>query len=83
MRNMIIKSLEVLVWLMMALILIASLLYGFQAMSNPMMGGAMMGIAIIVGGVLYSIIFGGMLFLFIGIYDNTKRMAEMMEKKGA
>ncbi|MEX0970490.1 MAG: hypothetical protein WD046_08625 [Paracoccaceae bacterium] len=81
MKNMIIKSLEILVWLMVILIVIGSLAGGAMIMGNPM-GGFLQGLGIMVGGVLYAIIFGGIMFLIIGIHDNTKRTAEALERKG-
>ncbi|UPH72343.1 hypothetical protein LGT41_0005880 [Abyssibius alkaniclasticus] len=81
MKDMIIKSLELLVWLMVILIVLGALGGGAAMMGNPM-GGFLMGLGIMIGGVLYAIIFGGIMFLVIGIHDNTKRTAEALERKG-
>jgi len=81
MKNMIIKSLEMLVWLMVIVIVLGALAGGFMMMGNPQ-GGVLVGLAVIVGGFLYAIIFSGMMFLLIGIHHNTKRTAEALERKG-
>lgn len=77
MRQAIINSLEILIWIMGALIAIASIVMGVLTLGQ---GFALQGLGIIVGGILYAIIFMGMFFLFIGIHSNTKRTAEAVEK---
>jgi hypothetical protein len=42
-------------------------------------GGFLAGLAVLVGGTIYVILVGGMLFLFLGIYQNTKRTAAAVE----
>ncbi|MGA0542059.1 hypothetical protein [Neotabrizicola sp. VNH66] len=79
MRHAIIRSFDVLVWLMAALLAIGGLVAGGMAMGQ---GQGLAGLMIIVGGILYAIIFAGMLFLVVGIYENTKRTAEAVERMG-
>ncbi len=76
MRQAIINSLDVLIWIMGALIAIAGVIAGILALSQ----GEAMGLAIIIGALLYAIIFMGMFFLIIGMHNNTKRTAEAVEK---
>ena len=76
MRQAIINSLDVLIWIMGALIAIGGVIAGILALSQ----GEPMGLAIIIGALLYSIIFMGMFFLIIGMHNNTKRTAEAVEK---
>jgi hypothetical protein len=37
-------------------------------------------LAILIGGALYLVLFGGAMFLGLGIYQNTTTSAEMLEK---
>lgn len=78
MRHAIIRSFDVLVWLMAILIALGGLVVGGMAMGQGMAG---QGLAIMVGGVLYAIIFAGLLFMVVGIYENTKRTAELLERQ--
>ena len=48
-----------------------------------MANGQAQGIALIILGPLYAIIFAGWIFLSIGTYHNTKRTAEAIEKLAA
>lgn len=79
MRHAIIRSFDVLVWLMAALLALGGLVVGGMAMGQ---GEGLAGLLIIVGGILYAIIFAGMLFLVVGIYENTKRTADAVERMG-
>ena len=44
-------------------------------------GGPLMGLGILIGGALYLVLLGGFAYLAIGIYQNTKRTAEALEKQ--
>jgi len=76
MRQAIINSLDVLIWIMGVLMATAGVVVGIVALSQ----GEVAGLAIIVGALLYAIIFMGMFFLIIGMHNNTKRTAEAVEK---
>lgn len=76
MRDKIIESLNILVWVLAALIVLGSLGAGLMAMGS---GQAWYGLAVIVGGILYAIVFSGMIFMFLDIRDNTRRTAEAVE----
>lgn len=43
-------------------------------------GGFLQGIATWVGGAFYLILMGGMVYLGLGIYSNTRRTAEAVER---
>ena len=76
MRQLIINSLDVLVWVFGAFVALAAVVAGIIGLSQ----GQPAGIAIIIGGLIYSILIMGMFFLVIGIYKNTQRTAEAVEK---
>lgn len=76
MRQTIINSLDVLIWILGALIALAGVIAGIAALAQ----GQIVGLAMIVGGLLYAVVFMGMFFLVIGIHNNTRRTAEAVEK---
>jgi hypothetical protein len=78
MRQAIIKSLDILIWVLGALIALAGVVAGIAALAQ----GQVMGLAILIGGLLYAVVFMGMFFLIIGIHNNTKRTADAVEKLG-
>lgn len=77
MRDFFILALEKLIAVIVVLLMIAVLALTVITMSSPQ-GGALQGLAILVGGALYVVMMGGMLYLFLGIYHNTKRTAELL-----
>jgi len=44
-------------------------------------GGPLLGFMTLIGGSIYLIMIGGMSYLFLGIYHNTKRTADALENK--
>jgi hypothetical protein len=76
MRDFVIKSLDVIVWIVAAVFVAGGVLGGLFAMAN----GQMQGLAFIILGPLYAIVFAGWIFLAIGTYNNTKRTADAIEK---
>ena len=76
MRDKVINSLNILVWVLAGLIVLGSLGVGMVAMAQGM---ALQGLAMMVGGIIYAIILCGMIFLFLDIRDNTRRTAEAVE----
>lgn len=42
--------------------------------------GAMQALGVLIAGALYIILTGGMMYLGIGIYHNTKRMADAVDR---
>lgn len=79
MRQMIISSLDMLIWLLGGLIALGSVVVGIMALAQGQIGG----IGIVIGGLLYAVVFMGMFFLIIGIHNNTQRTAEAIEKLAA
>ena len=43
--------------------------------------GVLLGLAVLIGGAIYSVIFGGIMFLGFGIYDGVQRTANALENK--
>lgn len=80
MRDFFILALEKLIAVVIVLMIIAVLVIGVMAMGNPR-GGILQGLAVLIGGGLYVVMMGGMLYLFLGIYHNTKRTAELLAAK--
>jgi hypothetical protein len=92
MRDFFINSLEILVGVFVVLIGLAVLAFAAMAAFGGGMGpGAAMGpmggasgplaaVGILIGGALYVIFVGGFMYMGIGIYQNTKRSAEALEK---
>ncbi len=76
MRQTIINSLDIIIWILGGLIAVASVVNGIWMLAL----GQVTGLALIVGGLLYAVAFMGMFFLVIGIHNNTKRTAEAIEK---
>jgi hypothetical protein len=78
MRDFFINSLEMLINILVVLMVIGVLIGTVMIMFDRN-GGFLAGLAVLVGGTIYVILVGGMLFLFLGIYQNTKRTAAAVE----
>ena len=85
MRDFFINSLEILVGVIV--VLLALLVLGIAAaaaLGGNMGPGAPSGpfaaVGILIGGVIYIIFLGGFMYMGIGIYQNTRRSAEALEK---
>lgn len=79
MRDFVIKSLDILIWVVGGIIAIGGVIAGLFAIGQ----GEMQGIAIIIIAPLYAILFCGLFLLAIGVYNNTRRTAEALEKLAA
>jgi len=77
MRDFFIQSLEKLISVIIVLLLLVVLIVGIGTMFSAG-GGFLRGLAVLIGGGLYVVLMGGMLYLFLGIYHNTKRTAELL-----
>ncbi len=75
MRRFITKSLEVLSFVVIALIVLGSSIGGANS------GGFVGFIVGFIGGAVMSIVIFGALFVLMDIADNTRRMAELLEQK--
>ena len=87
MRDFFINSLEILVSVFVVLLGLGVLVFAAMAafgggggMGPGGMSGPLAGVAILIGGALYVIFIGGFMYMGIGIYQNTKRSAEALEK---
>jgi len=79
MRDFFISSLEKLITVLIILMCIAVVVGAGGAMMSPE-GGVIPAIGVLIFGGLYVVLMGGMMYLFLGIYDNTKRTAEATER---
>ena len=48
----------------------------------PGLGGPVAGLVILVAGFVGLLVYGGLLYLGLGIYHNTRRTAELLEARG-
>ena len=46
-------------------------------------GGILMGLMVLAFGAIYVVLIGGAMYLGLGIYQNTKRTAELLERLAA
>ena len=81
MRDFFIGALDKLIAVLVILMIIGVVVGAIMTAMSPM-GGALQAVAIVVGGALYVILTAGMLYLFLGIYHNTKRTAEILQNRG-
>lgn len=82
MRDFLISSLSSLVMLIVFLMMIGTVAGALVALNDargPFPG--LSALVILTGGFIATVVFGGAVFLQIGIYENTKRMAEALEKQ--
>jgi len=79
MRQFFINSLEVLATVVIVLMAIGVVGAGFMTFGMPN-GGFLTALAVWIFGGVYVLLVGGAIYLFLGIYDNTKRSAEALEK---
>jgi hypothetical protein len=87
MRDFFIKALELLISIFIVLagigVVVAAGMatFGGDQMSQQMGGGGpLVGIGILIGGFLYLVFLGGFMYLGLGIYQNTKRTADAIER---
>ena len=88
MRDFFIRSLESVVNVLVILgaigVIIAALAAGFgggsMGTNGEGFGGPLAFIAVLVGGFFYLTVFAGFIYLALGIYNNTKRTAEAVER---
>jgi hypothetical protein len=79
MREFVIKSLDILIWVVGGLIAVAGVVFGLMALVN----GQAQGLLFIILGPIYAILFCGMFLLAVGVYNHTRRTAEALEKLAA
>jgi small-conductance mechanosensitive channel len=85
MRDFFINAFEKLVGVVIVLLLIGVVIGAIGAAFAPSQpgqpSGILLSIAILLGGLIYVIFVGGALYLGLGIYQNTKRMAEALDRR--
>ena len=77
MRDFFIQSFEKLVSVIVVLMMIGSVLGAFIAGAQE---GFLTFVLVLIMGALYTVLLGGGLYLGLGIYQNTKRSAELLER---
>jgi len=75
MKHMIIKSFEMIVMIFMALFVLGSAIAGAGS------GGFFGFLGGIIGGALVAVLVLGTVFLLMDIADNTRRIAELLERQ--
>jgi len=83
MGNFFISAFEKLVGVVVVLLLIGVAIGAIFALVEPMGGCLLPALLVLIGGSLYVILIGGSLYLALGIYNNTKRTAEAVERLAA
>ncbi len=78
MRNFFIGSFEILITVLVVLMCIGVVVTALVTMTTG--GGFFAGLGILIAGALYVIITAGMMYMFLGIHENTKRTAEAIER---
>ena len=88
MRDFFINGFEILLGIILVLMIIGIIVFagvvafggGMMMNGQPMPGGPAMGAGILVAGLLYVLFVGGLMYLGLGIYQNTKKTAAAMER---
>lgn len=76
MRDFVIKSLDILIWIVGGFFAIGGIGFGIFMLVQ----GEVQGLLFIILGPIYAILFCGMFLLAVGVYHNTRRTAEALEK---
>lgn len=88
MRDFFIKSFEMIINVVVIIMSIGVVIAGLATMFGAGMGmgggaGFLSGLFVLVVGGVYVLFFGGLMYLGLGIYQNTRRSAEAMERMSA
>ena len=78
MRDFFIRSLELIINVVVVIGAIAVVVGAGVVMFSPQ-GGFLRGLFTLLGGTLYLLMVGGVFYLGLGIYNNTRRTAEAVE----
>jgi uncharacterized membrane protein YedE/YeeE len=85
MRDFFINAFEKLVGVIIVLLVIGVVAAaGFMAFAPATPGqptGILPGLLVLIAGLVYVVFIGGALYLGLGIYQNTKRMAEALDRR--
>lgn len=82
MREFFILWMERIINVVIVLGAIAVVISGFVAMFSAQ-GGILQALGVWIIGTIYLILMGGMIYLGLGIYSNTRRTADAVEKMSA
>lgn len=90
MRDFFIRGFEAILSIILIVMAIAIVISaGVAAFGNAQIEGApaglqgpLAGLVILVGGFVALLVYGGLLYLGLGIYHNTRRTAELLEARG-
>ena len=76
------KLVAVIVVLMCIFVVIAAAAVSFGAGMGPggQGGGILQGLMVLIVGAIYVVFLGGAMYLGLGIYQNTKRTADLLER---
>ena len=77
MRDFFIKSFESLIAIIIIISAAGTVIAGLATMFSE---GFFRGIAVLIFGAIYTVVMGGGLYLAFGIYHNTKRTADAVER---
>lgn len=77
MRDFFINSLDVMAGIIVVLLGVVTLILAALAFRED---GLVFGLVMLGLGVLYTVMMGGIMYLFLGIYQNTKKTASLMEQ---
>ena len=78
MRSFFIGSFEILITILVVVMCIGVVISALVTMTTG--GGFFAGLGILIFGGFYVVVTAGMMYLFLGIHDNTKRTAEALER---
>ncbi len=88
MRDFFIRGFEVILSIVLIVGAIGVILFagavalGSSNINGLDVGGPVAGIAILIGGLVYLLFVGGLMYLGLGIYHNSRRTAEAAEGRG-
>lgn len=77
MRDFFILWFERLISVIIAIAAIILVIVSFVALGQQ---GVLAFLAVLIGGGIYLVLIGGAMFLGLGIYQNTKKSAELLER---
>ena len=81
MRDFFIRSLDRLIGVFVVISMIVVVVVSLVSMAGDMAGGGFgAGLVMLVLGLLYVVFVAGFMYLGVGIYHNTRRSAEAMER---
>ena len=80
MRDFFIEWFEKLVTVIVVIICVGVLIGSLATMASE---GLIAGLLVLIGGAVYAVMMGGMLYLVLGVYHNTRRTAEAIEMLAA